>query len=52
MNLCDAGHDEVCYEGRKCPVCTVKEELEAQLAQVQDELASAKLEIEELENSI
>ena len=21
MNLCDDGHDEVCYESRHCPVC-------------------------------
>jgi hypothetical protein len=21
MNLCNDGHDEVCYEGRDCPVC-------------------------------
>ena len=21
MKLCNDGHDEVCYEGRDCPVC-------------------------------
>ena len=21
MNLCSEGHDEVCYDGRNCPVC-------------------------------
>lgn len=21
MNLCSAGHDEVCFEGRNCPCC-------------------------------
>ena len=28
MNLCDDGHDEVCYEGKKCPFCTYIEESE------------------------
>lgn len=41
VNLCEDGHDEVCFEGRKCPVCTVKEELEAQLAQVTEQLNEA-----------
>lgn len=26
MNLCDDGHDEVCYEGRECPACELKQE--------------------------
>lgn len=21
LNLCDSGHQEVCFEGRDCPVC-------------------------------
>ena len=21
MELCSSGHDEVCFEGRQCPVC-------------------------------
>lgn len=23
MNLCDDGHDEVCFDGRHCPVCEI-----------------------------
>lgn len=23
MNLCDDGHEEVCYECRHCPVCEI-----------------------------
>ena len=25
MNLCSDGHDEVCYDVRKCPVCRAME---------------------------
>lgn len=28
MNLCSSGHEEVCYETRKCPACEVVDELE------------------------
>lgn len=28
MNLCNDGHDEICYEGRKCPACVLKDENE------------------------
>jgi hypothetical protein len=27
MTLCSDGHDEVCYECRRCPVCVAKAEL-------------------------
>lgn len=27
MNLCNDGHDEICYEGRICPACSVLEEV-------------------------
>jgi DNA repair exonuclease SbcCD ATPase subunit len=27
MTLCDDGHEKVCYEGKKCPVCSMGKEL-------------------------
>ena len=27
VTLCDDGHDEVCYEGRNCPCCALRAEL-------------------------
>jgi hypothetical protein len=26
MTLCSEGHDEICYEGRECPACLLKED--------------------------
>ncbi len=37
MNLCSEGHDEVCFEGRICPVCEKMEEIKA-LGETIDEL--------------
>ena len=31
MNLCSDKHEEVCYEGRVCPVCDVRDDLQAEI---------------------
>jgi hypothetical protein len=41
MNLCNNGHQEVCFEGRECPVCEKIKEIE-----------SLKEEVISLENAI
>jgi DNA repair exonuclease SbcCD ATPase subunit len=45
MNLCSSKHDEICYEGRECPVCElikehVKEiqELNSRIDELRNEL--------------
>jgi hypothetical protein len=41
MTLCSDGHDEVCYEGRACPCCTLREtiaDLERQIGQKDAEI--------------
>lgn len=48
MELCSEGHEEVCYEGRKCPACAIKEDLEEQLQNVQEDLKNAEAEIDTL----
>ena len=34
MNLCSRGHEEVCYEGRNCPVCELIDEIEEKNAEI------------------
>lgn len=45
MNLCDSGHDEIVYDGRKCPFC---EEIERS-QRLEEEVADLKDQIAELE---
>lgn len=45
MHLCNDGHDEVCYEGRDCPVCLVKADLE----EANGKIAELEKQIERLE---
>lgn len=48
MELCSDGHEEICYEGRVCPVCEKLDEIE----QLDLEIASANTEIQELGDSL
>lgn len=48
MELCSDGHDEVCYDGRNCPVCEQIKETES----VVEDLQKAEAEIERLKDEI
>ncbi len=48
MELCSDGHDEVCYDGRSCPVCDAILDHDATTT----ELAEAEKEIERLKDEI
>lgn len=59
MNLCDSDHDEVCYEGRNCPVCAMlesaREEIDAlrvELKDVETERDDAQSEVKDLTKQI
>ena len=54
MNLCNDGHDEVCYEGRNCPACVEIEERkdrEKENEKLQAEIDELKETVETLNNS-
>lgn len=36
MTLCSYGHDEVCYDSRKCPVCEKQKEVDDLTSQLKD----------------
>jgi len=36
MELCDNGHDEICFETVYCPLCEIKEELTNTLADCEE----------------
>lgn len=48
MNLCSDGHEEICYEGRECPLCEVITRRNDQIEQLEDQIADLKIEIGEL----
>jgi hypothetical protein len=48
MELCSDGHDEVCFEARRCPVCEVMEKRD----EVLEDLRAARAKIEKLEDEL
>ena len=51
MNLCSDGHEEVCYEGRRCPACDLKADLEAVEEDLNKEIQNLTDEINSLEGN-
>lgn len=62
MNLCSSGHDEVCYDGRTCPVCEAigeRDDARRDAAELQrkldvsDDIASdLRVQLQELRDSM
>jgi hypothetical protein len=55
MNICDDGHQEICYNGNDCPLCQTIVELahaESTRDELDDELRDARLTTEEQEAEI
>jgi chorismate mutase len=40
MNLCNYNHDEICFDGRKCPFCEKVSELDAEIADRDRQISS------------
>jgi hypothetical protein len=47
MNLCSDKHEEVCYEGRHCPVCQKQEEIN----ELEDTVETLQKEVQTLEDA-
>jgi hypothetical protein len=44
MNLCNSNHEEICFEGRKCPICELLGEKDAQIAALEEKVAELESE--------
>ena len=49
MDLCSDGHDEVCYDGRKCPACELHEET---VKEHESDMESLQSQIDELKEQL
>jgi hypothetical protein len=52
MNLCSDGHDEVCYEGRKCPVCEAVSEKDKEIKSLKEEVEGLQSDNNNLQEQI
>ena len=52
MNLCADGHEEVCFEGRNCPVCEIRSDLNAQIEDLNTQIEDLSKEVSQLESKV
>ena len=55
MELCSEHHEEVCYEGRECPVCALDKEYDEAIEEnekLKEEITKLEDKIENLEDDI
>lgn len=55
MDLCSDGHEEVCYEGRRCPACMAiddRKDAEAELERALTEVDELKARVDSLEQEL
>lgn len=56
MNLCSDGHQEVCYEGRVCPACALRELIidakDAEISELRVEVDKLETKCEELAEAV
>lgn len=50
MNLCEDKHKEVCFEGKTCPVCDLKEELQAVIDEQKETISTLESELDAAAN--
>ena len=46
MNLCSDSHDEICFEGRKCPFCEFRSEMFDDIEKLQKVLLHLKEQVQ------
>lgn len=44
MNLCSDGHEEICHEGRNCPVCEIIKEKDGRIEDLENKVQSLEEE--------
>ena len=47
LNLCDIGHDQVCYETGECPACKAMEVLQGKIDSLQEENDRSTIELDD-----
>lgn len=52
MNLCSDNHEEICYEDRKCPLCTIRDSLNEEIRDQEREIEELEREVSRLESEL
>jgi len=51
VELCSDKHEEVCFEGKTCPVCEMRDDMQRSIDDLEKKNVNLKDEVTELENT-
>lgn len=43
MNLCDTGHDEICFLGIECPACHIKDDMGSEILNLKEKICDLQM---------
>lgn len=52
MDLCSHEHDEVCYDGKTCPVCSLRDEKNEEIDELKAKVEQLESEVESLQEDL
>ena len=52
MNLCSSDRDEICFEGRNCPLCAVIEQNQDEISKLENQIGDLEATISDKDNEI
>jgi predicted RNase H-like nuclease (RuvC/YqgF family) len=50
MNICDHNHEEICYEGKYCPLCDTITEKNQEIKDLEKQIERLEADISRLES--
>ena len=52
MNLCSSNHEEICFDGRKCPFCEMVDSKDEIISALEDQVGTLKQDVVDRESEI
>ena len=52
LNLCNSGHDEICFEGHTCPFCEAIKKSEKEVDDLNSVVSSLKDDVSSVEEKV
>lgn len=50
MKICSEKHEEVCYEGKYCPACEIREKLELDISDLKSDIEESEAKVRSLDS--
>ena len=52
MNLCSENHDEICFDGHRCPMCVMRDDMQVTLDNRDKTISYLQSDVKDLEEEV